>query len=629
MAFLYNFYKEVELKTVVASYQKGIAAFTSASPFSIDPDETGTGWVSIGGSSDSEYMYWAQVAANTQGITITGAPLYDFAIPQTRPYNATLSPDNYFTSDTVTENGAAIYTAGFTADLGAAGGSRSGFCFRFSYEDNFYGSDDRFLFYPERLYYVQTPDEGTRTAWTYYDSSQSIKAKAFPVPIYKTDATSGKGKIIIASTTIGEKDYILIACGVDGSGNVNANTYLILLPRVSVSKFEGDLYIGETAEDDSETAFLPPDGGEWHDAITTRTNYDVNPYGVNQGGGLKVIFPTVSSGGTIYQLGLQYIINGIYRGQAEGILNSINQAIAEFTGGNANRPAEEVQAIISAILSLHSVPVIYPTGTAGSYASVETTFQTISGYEVTWLPLSVTSPGKKTIFEWVYTTDIISRRLNCFLDFEPFTILTLKLPFFPPLQLSPSAVLGHRLQVDYKIDIMTGLLSADVSTTDDGGTYYILSTLQGNVKTSIPIMGQGAQNATLEKITGAIVSTAKNGQAGAISGALSVGDELAKSAHGVAVGDMSVDGLGAYLSPRAAYLICTHPVAAIPASYDAQGALVGDFIDTVGMAANLGGKVGDFSGGFASFSAVDLSGVPCTDDEKREILRRLTEGVYL
>lgn len=629
MAFLYNFYKEVELKTVVESYQKGIAAFTSASPFSIDPNETGTGWVSLGGSTDLEYMYWAQIGANTQGITITGAPLFDFAIPETRPYNATLSPNNYFTSDTVTENGNAIYTAGFTADLGAAGGSRSGFCFRFSYEDNFYGSDDRFLFYPERLYYVQTPDEGQRTAWTYYDSSQSIKAKAFPVPIYKTDATSGKGKIIIASTTIAEKDYILIACGVDVSGNVNENTYLILLPRVSVSKFEGDLYIGETSDDDSETAFLPPNGGEWHDAINTRTNYDVNPYGVNQRGGIKVIFPTVSSDGTIYPIALQFIINGIYRGYSESVLNQLGQVIADITGGNANRPAEEVQAILSAILSLHSVPVIYPSGTAGSYAQAQTTFNIIAGYDITGIHLPLASPGQKTIFEWVYTTDVISRRLNCFLDFEPFTTVTLKLPFFPPMPLVPSAVFGHRLQIDYKIDIMTGLLSADVSTTDDDGTYYILSTLQGNVKTSIPIMGQGAQNAVLEKITGAIVSTATKGTVGAIAGAITMADELSKSSHGVAVGDMSVDGLGAYLSPRAAYIICTHPVAAIPASYDAQGAIVGDFIDTVGMAANLGGKVGDFSGGFASFSAVDLSGVPCTDEEKREILRRLTEGVYL
>lgn len=629
MALLYNFYKEVELQTVVASYQKGIAAFTSDSPFSIAPGETGSAWTSGGGSSDLEYIYWGQVGANTQGITITGAPLFDFAIPETRPYNATLSPNNYFTSDTVTENGTTIYTAGFTADLGAAGGVRSGFCFRFSYEDNYYGSNDRFLFLPERLYYVQTPDEGQRTAWTYYDSSQNAKAKAFPVPIYKTDATSGKGKIIIASTTIGEKDYILIACGVDGSGDVNANTYLILLPRISVSKFEGDLYIGETADDDSESAFAPPEGGEWHDAIYSRTGYNVNPYGVNQGGGIKVIFPNVSTGGVITSTTMQEIINGIYRGMSESILNQINQAITAAIGGNGNRPADEVQAIINAILSVHSVPVIYPMGTAGSYAQNATSFHSISGYDITTQALNVTSPGQKTVFEWVYTTPQISRRLNCFLDFEPYTSIMLKLPFFPSISLSPSAVYGHSIQITYKIDILTGLLSADIATTADDGTYYIITTVQNNVKTSIPIMGSAGQSGLFEKITGAIVATASGNDAATVSGGLQAFDEIAKASTGVAVGKMSVDGLGVYLSPRAAYLIITHPKAAIPAAYDSQGALVGGFLENVGMAANLAGKVGDFAGGFAQFSAVDLSGVPCTDEEKRRILRRLEEGVYL
>lgn len=628
MALLYNFYKEVELKTVVASYQKGIAAFTSDSPFSIGPNETGTAWASGGGSSDLEYIYYAQVGANTQGITITGAPLFDFAIPETRPYNATLTPNNYFTRDTVTEGGADIYTAGFTADLGAAGGSRSGFCFRFSYEDNYYGSTDRFLFFPERLYYVQSPDEGQRTTWRYYDSSQNAKAKGFPVPIYKTDATSGKGKVIIASTTIAEKDYILIASGVDGSGNVNANTYFILLPRVSVSKYEGDLYIGETADDDSGSAFAPPEGGEWHDSIYSRTGYNVNPYGVNQGGGLKLIFPNVAPG-VIVSSNLQTIINGIYRGMSESIINQLNQAITTVIGGNGNRPAGEVQAIMNAILTVHSVPVIYPSGTAGSYSQNATSFQSISGYDVTTSALSVTSPGQKTVFEWVYTTDKISRRLNCFLDFEPYTTIVLKLPFFPSISLSPSAVYDHVLQITYKIDILTGLLSADIATTADDGTYYIITTLQNNVKTSIPIMGAAGQSGLFEKITGAIVATASGNDAATISGGLQAFDEIAKASTGIAVGKMSVDGLGVYLSPRAAYLIITHPKAAIPASYDSEGALVGGFLENIGMAANIAGKVGDFSGGFAQFSAVDLSGVPCTDAEKRQILQRLKEGVYL
>lgn len=504
----------------------------------------------------------------------------------------------------------------------------------------FVPQDDKPRQYELRLgYYNQEPSDASgsnRTSWRYWKYNTNVYAGLFYPGGNPTYWPAEFSQVKVYKLALGETDYFLFAFGVSADNRYNVQqavtlgTDFIAIPVSFFKDKEARPWVGDTAEDDSETAFLPPAGGEWHDAITTRTNYDVNPYGVNNAGRFKVVFPTVSSGGVIMPQVLQFIITGIYRGSSENVLNQLGQVIAEITGGNANRPAEEVQAIISAIISLHSVPVIYPTGTAGSYAQVQTTFNTISGYDITGVALSITSPGQKTIFEWVYTTEVITRRLNCFLDYEPFTTLTLKLPFFPPVSLSPSAVFGHRLQVDYKIDILTGLLSADISTTDDSGNYYIITTLQGNAKTSIPIMGQGAQNAVLEKISGAIVAASKSGSlAGGAAGAISVYNEIAQSGHGVAVGDMDVDGLGAYLSPRAAYLICTHPVAAIPASYDAQGAIVGNFLDTVGMASNLGGNVGDFAGGFASFSAVDLSGVPCTDDEKREILRRLTEGVYL
>ena len=487
-----------------------------------------------------------------------------------------------------------------------------------------------------RLYlYTQAPDDATGTAresWVYSDAAGFSWGRLRST----LDESSKYTLVKIYNLYIGDKEFYMLAFGVSADNEYYTEqgsefiSHFVAIPKILFMDKEVRPWVGETSNDDSETAFASPDGGEWHDAITTRTNYDVNPYGVNQRGGIKVIFPTVSSDGTIYPLALQFIINGIYRGYSENVLNQLGQAIADITGGNASRPAEEVQAILSAILSIHSVPVIYPTGTPGSYAQEQTRFNTISGYDITGIYLPLTSPGQKTIFEWVYTTDVIARRLNCFLDFEPFTTITLKLPFFPPVSLAPSAVFGHRLQVDYKIDILTGLLSADVSTTGDDGTYYILTTLQGSVKTAIPIMGQGAQNAVLEKITGAIVSASKYGAiVGGAAGAFSVYNEIAQSGHGVAVGDMSVDGLGAYLSPRAAYLICTHPVAAIPASYDAQGAIVGDFLDNIGMAANLGGKVGDFAGGFASFSAVDLSGFEATDAEKAAIMALLKGGVYL
>ena len=642
MALLYNFYKEVEQETIVHSYQKGIAAFTSDSSFSIPPGQTGSGWISLGGSSDMEYMYWAQVGANPQGITITGAPLYDFILPQTRPYNALLSPDNYFTSDKVSENGATIYTAGFTADLGIQSDKRAGFCFRFSYEESYYGSTDRYLFYPERLYYTQTPTTGERTAWHYYDSNQTTFAKAFPVPIYKTDAAAGKGKVIIVSTTIGETEYIMIACSVDAAGKVNENTYLILLPRISVDNVAGIPYVGPVSEESVAASFVPVI--EKHDEIKSRTSFDMNPYGVNTGSGIKLIFPNVLQDHSVYTGNMQQIINGIYRGSATGLINMATQYIAEMTGGNSARPQNEIQVILNGIFSAHSIPIIFPPG-SGGYETNATQFKSICGYDILLNQIDVTSPGQKTIFEYTYTSETIEQRLNCFLDFEPYTDITLKLPFFPAMSLQPSMIYGNRLKITYKIDILTGVLSADVAIIYFGKE-VIISTIQQNVKTSIPIMGAGATDGALNKIATSAISlissfgsvthgsgedatTGLSFNAGAAAGAILTGaDAISRAGTAVPVGRKSVDGLGVYLSPRTAYLIISHPEAAIPAAHE-DGKLIGSFLDTFGMAASLGGKVGDFAGGYASFSSVDLSGFEATEAEKDAIRSALFEGVIV
>lgn len=642
MAILYNFYNEVELETIAYSYQKGIAAFTSESPFSIPPGQPGSPWSSGGGSSDMEYMYWGMVGASTQGITITGTPIFDFAIPQTCPYNPTISPNNYYTSDTVSENGTTIYTAGFTADLGVRNEKRVGFCFRFSYEDNYYGSSDRFLFFPERLYYTQTPTTGERTAWNYYDSSQSAFAKAYPIPIYKTDAAAGKGKVFIVSTTIGETDYIMIACSVDAAGNVNANTFLLLLPSISVDNIAGIPYVGPVSSESVSASFVPVI--ERHDEIKSRTSYDVNPYGVNTGSGIKVIFPNVLQNHSVYNGNMQQIINGIYRGSATGLINMATQYIAEMTGGNSARPQNEIQIILNGIFSAHSIPIIFPPGSAG-YERNATMFKSICGYDILLNQIDVTSPGQKTIFEYTYTSETIEQRLNCFLDFEPYTDITLKLPFFPAMSLQPSMLYGNRLKITYKIDVLTGVLSADVAIIYFGKE-VIISTIQQNVKTSIPIMGAGATDGALNKIASSTISlissfgsvthgrgedatTGLTFNAGAAAGAILTGaDAISRAGTAVPIGKKSVDGLGVYLSPRTAYLIISHPEAAIPAAKE-DGRLIGSFLDTFGMAASLGGKVRDFAGGYASFSSVDLSGFEATEAEKDAIRSALFEGVIV
>lgn len=415
------------------------------------------------------------------------------------------------------------------------------------------------------------------------------------------------------------KDYYMFAFGVNGN-TWDTSTWFVAFPCALFKDSAPVPYVGPSSEPDPDTGFFPSD--EPSDVITPRTGFDTNPYNINQSGsGIKVIFPGYVEGGYTGLLG--DILSGIYQGSNEGFINRVEQVWASVVGGNTNRSWEEIQAIMNGILLSHSVPAI--TDYTSAYFQ---SFKTICGYNVLNESKNVTKAAQ-SIFSVTKYSDIITPRLGCFLDYEPYTSMVLKLPFCPAVQISPSAVYGKSLKVSYKIDILTGILHCDVSiysATDD----YIIHTAEANVKTDIPIMGQGANSAGLEKITGAVLGF-MNGDPGA--GALmQIGEMVAGKSHGSAVGKMSMEGISAYLASRSGYLIVTYPKAAIPA--DSDGALTGGFLNQQGMAASVAGKVSSFEGGtgklsFAKFSSVNLSSVDAPQEIKEDIERRLKEGVYL
>lgn len=485
--------------------------------------------------------------------------------------------------------------------------------------------------------YTQTPfgqPKSDRTSWSYSDYC-TIGGMQEYNPDYS--------QIKVYRGTIEEIECYFFVLNVKANGETSAALTRIM--AIPISYFGGRIpepYVGPVSEESVAASFVPVT--ERHDEITSRTNYDVNPYGVNTGSGIKVIFPNVLQNHSVYNGNMQQIINGIYRGSATGLINMATQYIAEMTGGNSARPQDEIQVILNGIFSAHSIPIIFPPGSAG-YETNATQFKSICGYDILLNQIDVTSPGQKTIFEYTYTTDTIEQRLNCFLDFEPYTDITMKLPFFPAMSLQPSMLYGNRLKITYKIDVLTGVLSADVAIIYFGKE-VIISTIQQNVKTSIPIMGAGATDGALNKIATSAISlissfgsvthgsgedatTGLTFNAGAAAGAILTGaDAISRAGTAVPIGKKSVDGLGVYLSPRTAYLIITHPEAAIPASNE-DGRIIGSFLDTFGMAASLGGKVGDFAGGYASFSSVDLSGFEATEAEKDAIRSALFEGVMV
>lgn len=626
MAVIVNAYSDWKCTTPGIIYTPGSAAAFggAANPNNYSGVELVAGMPKI---------LWNQAANLPEGSSFTlsgGQMIYSWDVAQTIPTeeNSNSDPIN-------SQPGAGkIYNRFFTGNNGTYG-----FCISII-QNKYTSSECDVVVYK----YRQTPADGNRTWWE-YTSGEGGSISAYK-DFYSSD---GKKQIKIYKITLSEQTYYMFAFGVSadgqyddiGTGVVGSSTLFMLIP---IEFFDGKLpepYVGPTSKESVESSFFP--STQYRDDISSRSNYNVNPYGVNSGSGIKLIFPNRLQDQSVYAGNLQQIINGIYRGSAQGFINMASQYIAEMTGGNTSRPQDEVSVILNGVLSCHSIPHIFPAGSSASYATNATQFQTICGYDVLLNQIDVTSPGQKTIFEQVYTSEKIEPRLNCFLDFEPYTHITLKLPFFPAISLQPSMVYDNFIRVTYKIDVLTGILSADVSILYYGEE-IIISTMQQNVKTAIPIMGAGATDSALNKIassTIAVLSSFGGASGGSAGGEMSSGfsmnlpqaagaiytgmDAISKAGTGVPVGKMSVDGLGVYLSPRSAYIIISHPEAAIPEAPDGSPS----FLNNIGMAASLGGKVGDFSGGFASFSAVDLSGFSATDTEKAAIRSLLMEGVYL
>ena len=631
MAVVVRGFQQPDLTNPVQTWQPGAAAFLGT--------QTLSNW---GMSNENQFGVRTAKSIGASNITLSGGQtIYNAAVPQTLPNYQTTDNDTISNlSTTAVYNPIFIgkdsdgYTIGLTISYGLGLPPNNEKCFKIL-----------------PFGYKQTPTgtKNVRTTWNYYDYpiGTSYNPGAGYMQVENNPTWQNYPLVKMYRTTLFETEYYCFAFGVNAanqpailSGQYVGAVFFI----VPCAWFEDRIpvpFVGDTSEPDPETAFYPVE--KYSDTITGRTDFNVNPYGVNDsGGGIKIVFPSIDGEGTPYTGYLSDILSGIYRGANDGFLNMASQTIAEYIGGNTARAWDEIQAIYNGIVSCHTVPVLTST-----YFANAATFKTVCGYNVLLNTISLGSPGQQTIFSRTFYSDIIDQRLNCFLDFEPYTAITLKIPFCSPIQIQPSALYGKSIKVSYKIDILTGLLSADISIYSSS-TDYIISTLQANVKTNIPIMGAGASDPALNKIASSTISllssfgAAPAGASGEMSsgfsfnipqaaGAIYSGmDAISKAGAGVPVGQMSVDGLGVYLASRSAYIIISRPTAAVPAGQDEQyGSLQQNYLEQVGLASNVGGKVSFFAGGFAKFRSVDLSAVNAPEEIKRDILTRLNEGVYI
>lgn len=538
-----------------------------------------------------------------------GYALFDCSVPQTIPYQDLVDTD-FQSQNSSTE----IYNPFFISHDAENNVSYALSIYASSSEETTY------KYFTMRLYpYTQEPEDATgndRTSWLYSMYSLQNESWMSEMLYLFQNWDANMRQIKVYKLNMGENSYFLFAFGVSADGQYSTGPTFSRSTRfiaIDVNYFkdkDARPWSGDESEDDAENSYFPTT--PYTDSVSSRDlTGKRNPYGFNTGNGLKLAVIGYNKYAKILQ--------GIYCGTAEGLLNKIAQAFYELSGGNDHRQADEIQSIVSAVLCCHLIPKI--TG----IISGQMRMRTIAGYHIFGQNLDggqfiTVDKSDDTIFGYSTNPELIEPRLNSFLDFEPYTSITLHLPFMASVNLQPSALYGNYLYVHYEIDVFTGILSADIIIHESGGREYIISTQQANVRTEIPIMGNGANGAPLAQIASSVLGVARSGspELAAAAGIVSGVDELSKASTGVSVGRNTVEGIGTYLSSRSAYLIITRPEPANPSN----------FLEMEGSTANLPGVVGDFTG-YSVFDDVKLEGFSATDDEKKAIEALLKGGVYV
>lgn len=215
---------------------------------------------------------------------------------------------------------------------------------------------------------------------------------------------------------------------------------------------------------------------------------------------------------------------------------------------------------------------------------------------------------------------------NSFIDYEPYTTISLHIPFIGNIDIPPSVLYGNNLALHYVLDAFSGTLSVDVLINDiANGNTYIYTTLQTSCNTQLPIVGTGSNGDALLKIatglTGAAISTSPMTKVGSI---FSVYSGLADTQKSVPHTNFSQSNIAAYLDSRHCYLIIQ---SASPANAET-------FLTDKGYTAHLSGIINDFAGSgtemHCRFESVDLTGLSkLTEQEKQEVESMLKAGVHI
>lgn len=296
--------------------------------------------------------------------------------------------------------------------------------------------------------------------------------------------------------------------------------------------------------------------------------------------------------------------------------------LADYVWGNYDKTdsSKVLSKILAnpqdAIVGLFMLPF-----TPGSSTAIEVTIGSY-GTSVNMAPLTAqfvdVDCGSLTIEEY----------WGNYLDYNPYTRITLFLPGVGEVQLDPDEVMGVALSVLYRVDCLTGNFVCFVS-----GDNKIFAQYQGNCALQVPISAADysrLNQAMLQAALGAVGAVAGVATAGGAVAAAMEGAEAAAGGASTALNIMNskvnhshsgtLSGSGFFMGSQKPYVLIHRARQSVP-----------EYANTFyGYPCNVTFTLGDLEGsGFTSIKSIILDGLPYTDGELQELRGILAAGVIL
>lgn len=210
-----------------------------------------------------------------------------------------------------------------------------------------------------------------------------------------------------------------------------------------------------------------------------------------------------------------------------------------------------------------------------------------------------------------------------YLDYAPYTKVYCYLPFIGIVELNTDDIVGHGVQIDYKIDTYNGSCIAMITTAKNEKQESIIYQFSGNCAVEVPITS-GMKSAIQSALIGAATAAIGASAAGVVSkGMLTAAGVNGGAQHGLN-GKNSVSHSGSFGSSYGAmgikkpYIIVKRPVQKVVHGYNKN----------YGYPAHKMVTIGDCSG-YLRCRDFEVVSSTATEEEKKRIEILLKEGVYV